>query len=184
MNRKGRIVAMDLDEKRLEKGRDRYRKAQVADIIEVRPLSEKRHVKWLKRQEGTFDIVLTDVPCTGTGTWRRNPDMRWRTYGPTLEELTVIQAEIMDKVMHAVKPGGKFVYATCSLLREENEMQVEAFLERHPEFSPVMLSEAKHLDSSVATLLQDDKTGFMRLTPRRHNTDGFFTAILRKKEAE
>ena len=187
MKRKGRIVAMDLDERRLDKGRDRYKKAQVADIIEVRPLSEKRHAKWLKRQEGTFDIVLTDVPCTGTGTWRRNPDMRWRTYGPSLEELVEIQAEIMDKIVHAVKPGGVFVYATCSLLREENEMQVEAFMERHGDFElvPVCIpresGDLSHNAEDARLRGKGIEGDYMRLTPRQHNTDGFFTAVMRKK---
>lgn len=170
MQRKGRIVAMDLDERRLMKGRERYKKAQLADIIEVRPLSEERHKKWLRRQKETFDLVLLDVPCSGTGTWRRNPDMRWRTYGPTLEDLMPMQAEIMDKIVHAVKPGGRLVYATCSLLREENENQVYSFIERHPEFETVPLDQSLGLG-----------TPFLRLSPMRHKTDGFFAAVLQKK---
>lgn len=166
MQRKGRIVAMDTDERRLKKGRDRYKKAHVADIIEARPIEE--NAKWLKRQKEKFDIVLTDVPCTGTGTWRRNPDMRWRTFGPSLEELIAIQAEIMDKVAGLVKPGGKFVYATCSLLADENENQIERFLKNHPDFEVQPVS--KELGSP-----------YMRLTPKRHNTDGFFAAILIRK---
>lgn len=165
MQRKGRIVAMDTDEKRLNKGRDRYKKAGVADIIEVRPLSENRHKKWLRRQENKFDVVLCDVPCSGTGTWRRNPDMRWNNYGPALAELLEIQAEILEKVAHCVKPGGRLVYATCSLLPEENEKQIEALLKTHPEFS------VKPVDPALGD-------GFMRLTPHRHETDGFFAAVL------
>jgi 16S rRNA (cytosine967-C5)-methyltransferase len=168
-NPKGRIVAMDLDERRLMKSRERFKKARVSDIIEPRPLSDQRHRKWLKRQDQSFDIVLCDVPCTGTGTWRRNPDMRWNTYGPKLEELTEIQAEILDKVVHAVKPGGKLVYATCSLLPEENENQIEAFLKRHDDF------EVEAIDQSLGL-----GTPYMRLTPHRHQTDGFFTAILKR----
>ena len=192
MQRKGRIVAMDLDERRLKKGRERYKKAQVADIIEVRPLSENRHKKWLKKQHEKFDIVLCDVPCTGTGTWRRNPDMRWRTYGPGLEELVQVQAEIMDKVAHAVKPGGRLVYATCSLLPDENEAQVEAFLKRHegfevqniPVVSNAALAAAKsqEMEGDFSHTLGMTKEGYMRLTPHRHNTDGFFAAVLVKKE--
>ncbi|MGH1456467.1 MAG: RsmB/NOP family class I SAM-dependent RNA methyltransferase [Alphaproteobacteria bacterium] len=170
MSRKGRIVAMDTDPRRLENGRRRYKKAGLADIIEVRPLSDERHKKWLKRQKETFDVVLTDVPCSGSGTWRRNPDMRWRNYGPSLEELLAIQAEIMDKAAKAVKKGGKFVYATCSLFPAENEKQVEKFLERHPEFEIEALDEARGIGSP-----------FMRLTPHRHKTDGFFAAVLKKK---
>ena len=166
MQRKGRIVAMDNDERRLQKGRERYKKAQIADIIEVRHIDE--NAKWLKRQKGKFDIVLTDVPCTGTGTWRRNPDMRWRVFGPTLEELTAIQAEILGKVAPLVKDGGRLVYATCSLLPDENEAQVERFLKDHPEFETQPVPE--ELGSP-----------YMRLTPHRHSTDGFFAAILVKK---
>ncbi|MCB9983579.1 MAG: RsmB/NOP family class I SAM-dependent RNA methyltransferase [Rhodospirillales bacterium] len=166
MERKGRIVAMDNDERRLKKGRDRYKKAQIADIIEVRSIDE--NAKWLKRQKGKFDVVLTDVPCSGTGTWRRNPDMRWRVFGPPLEELTAIQAEILDKVAPLVKPGGRLVYATCSLLRDENEDQIERFLKDHEEFEIVPVPE--NLGKP-----------FMRLTPHRHGTDGFFAAILQRR---
>lgn len=171
MQRKGRIVAMDNDERRLKKGRERYKKAHVADIIEVRCLEEERHRKWLKKQKKKFDIVLLDVPCTGT--WRRNPDMRWVTYGPSLEELTEIQADILERAHQAVKPGGKLVYATCSLLPDENEAQIEKFLENHPEFK-------------VGPLINKDLgEPYMRLTPHRHNTDGFFAAVLVKDgEAE
>jgi 16S rRNA (cytosine967-C5)-methyltransferase len=170
MKRKGRIVAMDTDEKRLAKGKERFKKAQVSDIIEVRPLSDEKQRKWLKRQKDKFDIVLLDVPCSGTGTWRRNPDMRWKTYGPTLETMIATQADILEKASDAVKPGGKLVYATCSLLPEENEKQVEKFLEKHPEFE---------------VQPPDEKLGnpYMRLTPLRHNTDGFFAAVMVKKSA-
>lgn len=169
MLRKGRIVAMDLDEKRLIKGKERYKKAQITDIIEIRPLSDEKHRRWLKRQKGTFDIVLLDVPCSGTGTWRRNPDMRWRTYGPGLEELKTIQTEIIEKASPCVKPGGILVYATCSLLEDENERQIERFLAAHPEFEIDPVDPAQGIGSP-----------FMRLTPARHGTDGFFAARLRR----
>jgi 16S rRNA (cytosine967-C5)-methyltransferase len=168
MGRKGRIVAMDLDAQRLERGKLRYKKAQVADMIEVRPLSEERNRKWLRRQKGTFDRVLVDVPCSGTGTWRRNPDMRWRHLGPELEELRATQAEILDKVAGCVKPGGKLIYATCSLLPEENEAQIEAFLARHEDFTV----------ESVDERVRSDNSPYMRLTPHRHGTDGFFAAVM------
>lgn len=170
MGRKGRIVAMDMDERRLERGRLRYKKAQLADMIEIRPLSDERNRKWLRRQKGSFDRVLVDVPCSGTGTWRRNPDMRWRVFGPSLEELIVVQAEILDKVANVVKPGGKLIYATCSLLPEENEKQIEAFLARHEGQFDVLPPENGELGSP-----------YMRLTPLRHGTDGFFTAVLVRK---
>jgi 16S rRNA (cytosine967-C5)-methyltransferase len=171
MMRKGRVVAMDNDERRLAKGKERYKKAYLADIIETRALSDDKQRKWLKRQKNKFDIVLTDVPCTGTGTWRRNPDMRWSIYGPSLEELIPVQAEILERACLAVKPGGKLVYATCSLLPEENEQQIENFLKMHDEFELAPLDTALKLGSP-----------YMRLTPHRHKTDGFFAAIMVKKE--
>ncbi len=177
MQRKGRIVAMDLEERRLNKSRPRFRKASVADIIEVRPLSEEKNRKWLRRQKETFDLVLCDVPCSGTGTWRRNPDMRWHTYGPSLEELTEIQADILDRVMHTVKPGGKLVYATCSLLRAENEDQVAKFIEKYPEFELCPLNDIWPRPE----LNPCPDQNVMRLSPYQHQTDGFFAAVLMKK---
>jgi 16S rRNA (cytosine967-C5)-methyltransferase len=175
MRKKGRIVAMDLEESRLAKARDRFRRAQVSDIIEPRPLSDERHRKWLRRQKQTFDVVLADVPCSGTGTWRRNPDTRWRAYGPSLEELVKTQSEILDRVAPAVKPGGRLVYATCSLLPEENERQVEAFLARNTDFR--LLPLAQGWGEGLEVPCAGD---VMRLTPHRHNTDGFFAAVLQR----
>lgn len=170
MQRKGRIVAMDIEASRLEKARPRFRRAHAHDNIEIRALSDDKQRKWLKRQKQTFDVVLTDVPCSGTGTWRRNPDTRWRTYGPGLDALLPVQAEILERVAKCVKPGGRLVYATCSLLPQENEEQVEKFLGNHPEFTVLPATEI--FGSS------DLGERFMRLTPRRHNTDGFFAAVL------
>ncbi len=191
MQRKGRIVAMDTDERRLEKGRERFRKAQISDIIEVRALSDERHRKWLRRQKETFDVVLCDVPCSGTGTWRRNPDMKWNEYGPGLAELGTVQAEILERVAGTVRPGGKLVYATCSLLPEENENRVQAFLAVHPEFEILPVSDVipakagilRSEDEKDSGLRRNDDRGFMNLTPCRHGTDGFFAAVLVKSMA-
>ncbi|HEY0901415.1 MAG TPA: RsmB/NOP family class I SAM-dependent RNA methyltransferase, partial [Micavibrio sp.] len=167
MKNKGRIVAMDIAEGRLEKARPRFRRAGVADIIEVRALSDEKNRKWLRRQKESFDVVLVDVPCSGTGTWRRNPDMRWRNYGPGLDELLVTQADILERVTRAVKVGGKLVYATCSLLPDENEQQIEKFLQNHPEFK-LLPADQVWQDGRAPS------TPYVRLTPYRHNTDGFF----------
>jgi 16S rRNA (cytosine967-C5)-methyltransferase len=169
---KGRIVAMDIEASRLEKARPRFRRAHAHDIIEVRPLEDEKSRKWLKRQKGTFDVVLLDVPCSGTGTWRRNPDTRWRHFGPSLEDLLKIQADIIDRVANVVKPGGRLVYATCSLLPRENEEQVEKFLKNHPNYSVVPVSE----------ILPGADIGapYMRLSPLKNNTDGFFAAVLQR----
>ncbi len=170
MQRKGRLVAMDNDPRRLAKGKERFKKSGLADIIEVRPVSEERHRKWLRRQKGTFDVTLLDVPCSGTGTWRRNPDLRWYQHGPKLPELLVTQREILEKVANTVKPGGTLVYATCSLLPEENEKQIEEFLKKHPEYT------LENVDPKLGS-------SYMRLTAKTHSTDGFFAAVMKRKEA-
>lgn len=176
MGNKGRIVAMDLEAGRLEKARPRFRRAGVHDIIEVRPLSDERHRKWLRRQKETFDVCLVDAPCGGSGTWRRNPDMRWRRFGPDLSALLTTQAEILDRVAGTVKPGGRLVYATCSLLRAENEEQIAAFLARHPEYRMMPLAQAWPCSDRPVPCDGD----FLRLSPARHDTDGFFAAVLEK----
>jgi len=159
MNNKGRIVATDVLEKRLEKAKLRFRRAGIHNI-ETRPLTSERD-KWVKRQQGHFDLVLIDAPCTGTGTWRREPDKRWRTLGPQMEELVLLQRSILESAHRLVKGGGRLVYATCSLLAEENEKQVEIFLEHHKDFEPA--------------------GEYLKLTPAKNDTDGFFAAVLKRK---
>lgn len=190
MKNKGRIVACDIDAGRLAKAKPRYKRAGVHDIIEVRPLSDEKNRKWLRRQKETFDIVLTDVPCSGIGTWRRNPDQRWRSFGPSLDELLAVQAEILDRVAKTVKPGGRLVYATCSLLPAENEDQITAFLARDESFELLPLAAAwpqfagaeEGPETAAPAVLTPPSLGdFMRLSPKNHNTDGFFAAVLLKK---
>ena len=176
MKIKGRIVAMDLEEARLLKAKTRFKRAKVSDIIETRPLSDEKSRKWLRRQKLSFDVALVDVPCSGTGTWRRNPDTRWRNYGPSLEALLPVQADILERVAGVVKEGGRLVYATCSLLPEENERQIEAFLSRHPEYELADLDAVWPEGSKVPC-----EGKYMRLTPKRHNTDGFFAAVMIRK---
>jgi 16S rRNA (cytosine967-C5)-methyltransferase len=106
--------------------------------------------------------VLVDAPCSGVGVWRRNPDARWKHLGPGLEELVPLQANILDSAARLVKAGGVLVYATCSLLPDENEQQIEKFLAEHPDFSLVPCG-----------LEGED---YLVLTPARHQTDGFFAA--------
>jgi 16S rRNA (cytosine967-C5)-methyltransferase len=171
MENKGNIVAMDIDARRLEKGRSRYRKAGVHNV-ELRCLSEEQHKKWLRRQKETMDVVLVDAPCSSSGTWRRNPDLRWKQYGPELEEIKAMQSEILDRVADKVKPGGRLVYATCSLFPEENEQQVEKFLSSHPEYTVLPLSKAWEWGAPPC------EDPYLRLTPAAHDTDGFFAAIL------
>jgi 16S rRNA (cytosine967-C5)-methyltransferase len=132
--------------------------------------------KLTKRRAGGFDRVLVDAPCTGTGTWRRNPDARLRLTERDLAELTVKQAGILDTGAKLVRAGGKLTYATCSLLPEENEQQVSAFLARHPDFAPVPIERAWKLPGPAPHI-----GGFLCLTPARHGTDGFFAAVLERR---
>ena len=119
MQNKGRVIACDVLERRLERAAERFRRAGLFNI-ETRALSTERD-PWVKRHKGKFDRVLVDAPCSGVGVWRRNPDARWRVLGPGLEELVPLQGSILESAARLVKPGGRLVYATCSLLTEENE---------------------------------------------------------------
>lgn len=181
MNNKGRVVAMDVFENRLDRSAQRLRRAG-AHNVERRTIDSDNR-KWLKRQAGAFDRVLVDAPCTGTGTWRRNPDGRWTLRPEDLAELVPKQAAILDAASRLVKPGGGLVYATCSILPAENERQIEGFLERHSDFEvvPVGLIWRDVLDSEPPA----DVAGspYLRLSPLTHGTDGFFAATLVRKSA-
>ncbi|MEZ5829669.1 MAG: RsmB/NOP family class I SAM-dependent RNA methyltransferase [Dongiaceae bacterium] len=135
MQNKGKIVACDVLEGRIERAAVRFTRAGVHNV-ERKALSSERD-QWVKRHAGTFDRVLIDAPCSGTGTWRRNPDAKWKLTAQDLAELTQIQRNILDSAWRLVKPGGRLIYATCSLLAEENEAQVEAFLAAHADFKLV-----------------------------------------------
>ncbi|HUM08475.1 MAG TPA: RsmB/NOP family class I SAM-dependent RNA methyltransferase [Acidocella sp.] len=168
MENKGHIVACDVSAPRLEGAIKRLRRAGVHNA--ERHLLEQGD-KWLKRQGQKFDRVLVDAPCSGTGTWRRNPDARTRLTEADLAELTQKQAMILDQAQKLVKPNGKLVYATCSVLNDENEKQVEAFLARYPMFEQLPIEAPAALRGQA-----------LRLSPRVHGTDGFFAAVLIRRE--
>jgi 16S rRNA (cytosine967-C5)-methyltransferase len=177
MGNRGQIVACDVSAPRLDGAVRRLRRAGVNNV--------ERHLvepgdKWAKRRAGAFDRVLVDAPCTGTGTWRRNPDARHRLTEQDLLELERKQSSILDTARTLVRVGGRLVYATCSLLREENEGQVTAFLGRHPEFVLVPLSQAWQREG----MGQEDRIlegEMLSLTPASHGTDGFFAAVLERR---
>jgi 16S rRNA (cytosine967-C5)-methyltransferase len=178
MQNKGRITACDVSAPRLEGAVKRLARAGVDNA--------ERHLleagdRWAKRRAGTFDRVLVDAPCTGTGTWRRNPDGRFRTGPRDLAELLPKQAEILGIGAGLVRPGGQLVYATCSLLAEENEDQVAAFLAANPAFAVVPLAKAW----AAAGLPGEAPCPgpYMALSPAAHGTDGFFAAVLRRTAA-
>ncbi len=172
MNNSGHIAACDVHSKRLDGAVARLRRAGVHNV--ERHLVE-RGDKWAKRRAGTFDRVLVDAPCTGTGTWRRNPDARTRLVEQDVLELVPKQADILDHAAKLVRVGGWLVYATCSVLRDENEDQVSAFLARHPEFATRPMSAAWALPGALPC-----PDPFLSLTPLSHRTDGFFAAILER----
>jgi len=173
MQNRGQIVACDVSEPRLEGAVRRLRRAGVHNV--------ERHLiapgdKWAKRRAGAFDRVLVDAPCTGTGTWRRNPDARLRLAERDLLELVPKQAAILEAASRLVRKGGRLVYATCSVLTEENEAQVQGFIATHPDFAVVPLA-----DAWAGAVPAPGAGEFLSLTPRRHGTDGFFTAVLERR---
>jgi len=174
MRNQGHIVACDVSAPRLEGAVKRLRRAGVHNVEQY--LIEATG-KWVKRRAGTFDRVLVDAPCTGTGTWRRNPDARLRLKPTDLSELVVKQAGILRRAAELVRKGGRLVYATCSLLLEENEMQIASFLAEHPDFRPVPVSTA--WPDAPANCVGE----VLRLTPLQHGTDGFFAATLERVDA-
>lgn len=173
MENKGRLVALDIAPKRLEEAQRRLRKAGVHNAT-VRMLEER----WCANNSGKFDRVLVDAPCTGTGTWRRNPDARFRYTKTDLEELSKKQKSILKKAAELVKPGGELWYATCSLLAEENDDQVAWFNEIKTDFSPILMVEALSRVDFSKPLQAKDNT--LQLTPHEHQTDGFFIAAWKR----
>ena len=176
MANRGHIAACDVSVHRLDGAVRRLRRAGVHNV--------ERHLvepgdKWAKRRAGSFDRVLVDAPCTGTGTWRRNPDARLRLTERDLAELVPKQAGILAAASRLVRKGGRLIYATCSLLAEENEAQVQAFLTAHPDFTLVPLAQA--WPASGAFPKAPPVTGpYLALTPRHHHTDGFFGAVMER----
>ncbi|HEV2551249.1 MAG TPA: RsmB/NOP family class I SAM-dependent RNA methyltransferase [Stellaceae bacterium] len=179
MENRGHLVACDIAAKRLERATERLRRAG-ASIVQRVPLTSARD-KWVKRHAHGFDRVFVDAPCAGTGTWRRNPDAKWRLRPEDLAELTALQAEILDSAQRLVKPGGRLVYVTCSLLAEENEQQVAHFLAGHPAFS---LRPVGPVWCAVIGTDAPAEGEMLRLTPARHGTDGFFVALLERAAAQ
>jgi 16S rRNA (cytosine967-C5)-methyltransferase len=122
----------------------------------------------MKRHLECAEVVLVDAPCSGTGVWRRNPDMRAKFRPEDLQELLPLQAEILESAHRLVKKGGRLVYATCSILKEENEDQIAKFLDNHPEFTRKKVE------------LKNYSGDYLKLTPFKCKTDGFFAAVLEK----
>jgi 16S rRNA (cytosine967-C5)-methyltransferase len=171
MRSQGRLYAFDVLERRLARQKPRIARSGLSNVF-PQLIGGERDAK-VKRLAGKIDRVLVDAPCTGFGTLRRNPDLKWRQGASDLAELTTKQASILAAAATLVKPGGRLVYATCSVLPDENDAIVDAFLGRHPQFRAV--------DASAELARQQiplDTGPRLKLLPHRHGCDGFFAAIL------
>ncbi|MBI3545300.1 MAG: RsmB/NOP family class I SAM-dependent RNA methyltransferase [Gammaproteobacteria bacterium] len=168
----GTVYAMDVSVRRLEKLKPRLKRSGLNNVRTV-SISHERDAR-IQRLYGKIDRVLVDAPCSGTGTLRRNPDIKWREIN--LAELTDAQQRILAAAAKLLKPGGRVVYATCSLLREENENIVAAFLAANPDFRTIPAGEIlarRHVALEMPT-------DALRLLPHRHHTDGFYAIALEK----
>jgi len=172
----GRVYAMDVSAKRLAALAARAARAQVSNVHTI-ALSGDNDAR-AKRLAGKLDRVLVDAPCSGFGTLRRNPDLKWRHGPQAVEELAQKQRRILETAARLVKAGGRLVYATCSILREENEAVADAFAAAHPQFR------ALSCDELLAAQRIGLKTGErLRLWPQVHGTDGFFAAAFERAGA-
>ncbi len=175
MNSQGRIYAWDTSEKRLANLKPRLKRSGLSNL-HPQLIAHENDSK-VKRLAGKIDRVLIDSPCSGLGTLRRNPDIKFRQSPQSVDELTHKQAAIMAAGAKLLKPGGRLVYATCSFLPQENQLIVDAFLAQHPDF----------ILRPVAEILAQQKIpleagAYLQLNPQQHNTDGFFAAVLERKK--
>jgi 16S rRNA (cytosine967-C5)-methyltransferase len=184
MQGKGRLIATDSDKRQLAPIHERLSRAGVHNCEVRTPKGQgKDHGDALSDIKASADLVMIDAPCTGTGTWRRNPDAKWRIRPGALEVRLKAQSEVLDRAAPLVKPGGRIAYVTCSVLDAENGAQIRQFLARHPGFSVVPPAEViaalwdRADDFAAATLRQAEG---LLMTPRRTGTDGFFVSVLRK----
>lgn len=174
MRSTGRLYAFDVAEKRLAKLKPRLARSGLSNVHPAVIAHENdTHVK---RLAGKCDRVLVDAPCSGLGTLRRNPDLKWRQNLQSIAELTVKQASILAAAAKLLKPGGRLVYATCSLLPEENEAIVDAFLAGHPQFARRSAQAVLAAQGIAIELAGDD----LHLLPQQHGTDGFYAAVLER----
>jgi 16S rRNA (cytosine967-C5)-methyltransferase len=176
MDNRGQIYATDSEARRLA---PLYARLERAGTRNVQIRTPRRGQDVLADLEARCDLVLVDAPCTGTGTWRRNPDAKWRIRPGALEQRIKEQDEVLDTAARFVKPGGRIVYVTCSLLRDENEDRLAAFLARHPDFGAVSAQEAVEA-ANLPQLAEFAHKDGLRLSPLTSGTDGFFIGSLRR----
>jgi 16S rRNA (cytosine967-C5)-methyltransferase len=175
MRNTGRLYAFDTSGHRLASLKPRLARSGLSNVYPVQIAHERD--ERIKRLAGKIDRVLVDAPCSGLGTLRRNPDLKWRQSPQGVEELRVKQAAILASAARLLKPGGRLVYATCSLLEAENEAVADAFSDvNKATFRPLPAEQAlaaAHVDRAAELV----RRGCLRLWPHRHATDGFFAAV-------
>jgi 16S rRNA (cytosine967-C5)-methyltransferase len=176
MGSHGRLYAYDVSEKRLANLTPRLRRSGLSNVHPQR-IAGENDAK-VKRLRGKVDRVLVDAPCTGFGTLRRNPDLKFRQTEDGLAELNAKQSAILAAAAGLLRPGGRLVYGTCSLLEEENEAIVESFLATHPDFAVVACAEV--LARQGISIPGCER--YLRLMPHVHETDGFFAAVMQRAE--
>src|SRR5262249_31537808 len=174
MSSQGRLYAFDVSDARLTKLAPRLKRSGLSNVFPQR-IANENDAK-VKRLRGKIDRVLVDAPCTGLGTLRRNPDLKFRQSVEGLAELNAKQRSILAAASALVKPRGRLVYGTCSLLAEENEAIVEEFLTAHPEFARIPVVQIL-VRQGVKIPGQGD---YLRLLPHVHDTDGFFAAVMER----
>ena len=183
MRSTGRLYAFDVSAHRLEALKPRLARSGLSNVHPA-AIAHERDER-IKRLASKIDRVLVDAPCSGLGTLRRNPDLKWRQSAKAVEELTAKQAAILESAARLLKPGGRLVYATCSILPQENEAIVEAFGAAHPDFVPLdagdVLQQLKVEGAQSLCSGGASGHGYLRLWPHLHQTDGFFAAIWTKK---
>lgn len=172
----GRLYAFDVSEKRLANLKPRLARSGLSNVHPQ--LIDTENDARIKRLAGKIDRVLVDAPCSGMGTLRRNPDLKFRQSAESVEELNRLQADILASAARLVKVGGRLVYATCSILPSENDAIVDAFLAAHPDF--VQLPADQLLREQKIALDTGER---LRLNPREHGSDGFFAAVLERRAA-
>jgi 16S rRNA (cytosine967-C5)-methyltransferase len=179
MRNTGRLYAFDTSAHRLDALKPRLARSKLSNVHPA-AIAHERDDR-IKRLAGKIDRVLVDAPCSGLGTLRRNPDLKWRQSPQSVQEMTVKQAAILQSASRLLKPGGRLVYATCSLLPQENEQIAQAFTQANKEFSPLPAAEilSNLKVDGAAQLCSGGEAGgdYLRLWPHRHRTDGFFAAI-------
>jgi len=177
MRSTGRLYAFDVSNARLARAKPRFARSGLSNIVPV--VIDADNDQRVRRLRGKAHRVLVDAPCSGLGTLRRNPDLKWRQHPGSLEELRALQARILRQASECVAPGGTLVYATCSVLHEENQQQVEAFLAANPDFE--LLDAGEIITDRCKNLTLEGP--YLSMRPDRHGTDGFFAAAMQRSAA-